>query len=64
MTKKPDAKSPEVCLEYTFDRLLEPKLEQAYRILVPERVRNFDVESRMKECTDEGRRDLRQGFIR
>ena len=63
MAQRPDVKYPVVCLEYTFDRLLGPKLEQAYRILVPERVRNLDVESRVKECNDEGRRDLRQGLI-
>lgn len=64
MAERADVKFPVVCLEYTFDRLLGPKLEQAYRILVPERVRNLDVESRMKGgCNDEGRRDLRQGII-
>lgn len=63
MAERHDVKFPVVCLEYTFDRLLGPKLEQAYRILVPERVRNLAVESRMKGCNDEGRRDLRQGII-
>jgi hypothetical protein len=29
----------DVCLEYTFDRLLVTKLEQVYRTLVPDRVR-------------------------
>src|SRR5439155_6484231 len=29
----------DVCLEYTFDRLLVAKLEQVYRTLVPDRVR-------------------------
>src|SRR5262252_3511350 len=29
----------DVCLEYSFDRLLVSKLEQVYQILVPDRVR-------------------------
>ena len=29
----------DVCLEYTFDRLLVAKLEQVYRTLVPDRLR-------------------------
>ena len=33
----------DVCLEYTFDRLLVAKLEQVYRTLVPDRVRVVGV---------------------
>ena len=38
-----------VCLEHAFDRLLAIKLEQVYRILVPERVRITGSGSRVKD---------------
>jgi hypothetical protein len=47
---------------YSFDRLLEPKLAQAYDILVPCRERPLGV--RVKEFDDEDGSHLRQGFVR
>lgn len=64
MAERRAGKDPAVRLEYSFDRLLGPKLEQAYRILVPERIRIIGDEPWMKEGSDEGRRSLRQGFLR
>src|SRR6516165_7004786 len=48
-------------IAYSFDRLLDPKLTQAYDILVPCRERAVGV--RVKEFKDENGRDLRQGFV-
>src|SRR5215469_17887645 len=47
---------------YSFDRLLEPKLAQAYNILVPCRERPVGV--RVKEFDDANGSDLRAGFVR
>src|SRR2546425_5618145 len=49
-------------ISYSFDRLLEPKLAQAYDILVPCRERSVGV--RVKEFDDENGGDLRAGFVR
>jgi len=54
---------PVVQLDYTFDRLLERKLEQAYAILVPEHVRATGAGSRLKEEHGEDGRDLRPGVL-
>ena len=50
-----------VHVSYSFDRLLEPKLAQAYEILVPRRER--PVGARVKEFEYENGGDLREGFI-
>src|SRR6267142_906866 len=49
-------------ISYSFDRLLEPKLAQAYDIVVPCRERPVGV--RVKEFDDENGGDLRAGFVR
>ena len=57
-------RSRHVDLEYTFDRLLARKLEQAYDILVPDRVRRTGEQTGLSGETDEGCRDLRPGVVR
>src|SRR5262249_14692792 len=52
----------QVCVSYSFDRLLEPKLAQAYNILVPCRERPVGV--RVKEFDDEDGGDLCTSFVR
>ena len=52
----------QIRVSYSFDRLLEPKLAQAYEILVPCRERPVGV--RVKEFEDENGGDLRKGFVR
>jgi hypothetical protein len=52
----------QIQVSYSFDRLLEPKLAQAYDILVPCRERPVGV--RVKEFDDENGSDLRAGFVR
>src|SRR5215831_18873238 len=52
----------QIRVSYSFDRLLEPKLAQAYDILVPCRERPVGV--RVKEFDDENGDDLRKGFVR
>src|SRR6516165_6315697 len=54
--------SLQIYVSYSFDRLLESKLAQAYDILVPCRER--PVGGRVKECDDEDGGDLRAGFFR
>src|ERR1700740_2398549 len=49
-------------VSYSFDRLLEPKLAQAYDILVPCRERPVGV--RVKEFDNEDDSNLRQSFVR
>jgi len=52
----------QIHVDYTFDRLLESKLAQAYDILVPSRER--PVGGRVKEFDDEDDGDLRTGLVR
>src|ERR687883_438788 len=52
----------QVHVSYSFDRLLEPRLAQAYEILVPCRAR--PVGARVKEFEYENGSDLREGFVR
>src|SRR5215471_8120025 len=52
----------QVHVSYSFDRLLEPKLAQAYEILVPCRERH--VGACVKEVEYENSGDLREGFVR
>src|ERR1700745_1414301 len=52
----------QVQVSYSFDRLLEPKLAQAYEILVPCRER--PVSARLKEFEYENGGDLCEGFVR
>ena len=52
----------QIHVSYSFDRLLESKLAQAYDILVPCRER--PVGRRVKECDDEDDGDLRTGLVR
>ena len=52
----------QIQVAYSFDRLLEPKLAQAYEILVPCRER--PVGARVKEVEDANGGDLRAGFVR
>ena len=51
----------QIQVSYSFDRLLETKLAQAYEILVPCRERPVGV--RVKEFEDENGRDLRPGTV-
>ena len=53
-----------VQFEHAFDRLLAVKLERVYEILVPEQVRAIGSDPRVRENSDENRRDLRQGILR
>src|SRR6516162_6346202 len=60
----------DVCLEYTFDRLLVAKLEQVYRTLVPDRVRVVGEPapaqaggSKLIGAGDEDGGDLRPGIL-
>ncbi|WP_242688267.1 hypothetical protein [Photorhabdus stackebrandtii] len=52
-----------VQLEPVFDRLLAVKLEQVYRILVPEQVHIAGSVPRVKGKIDEDCRDLRQSLF-
>jgi hypothetical protein len=52
----------QIHVSYSFDRLLEPKLAQAYEILVPCRERPVGV--RVKEVEDANGGDLGAGFVR
>src|SRR4051794_41086997 len=52
----------QVDVSYSFDRLLESKLAQAYEILVPCRER--PVGAPVKEFENENGGDLREGFLR
>src|SRR2546426_12249837 len=51
----------QIHVSYSFDRLLESKLAQAYDILVPTRER--PIGGRVKEFDDEDGGDLRTGFV-
>ena len=60
----------DVCLEYTFDRLLVAKLEQVYRTLAPDRVRVIGEPapaqaggSKLIGASDEDGGDLRPGIL-
>src|SRR6266478_1793302 len=59
---RPKSGSFQSHVSYSFDRRLEPKLAQAYDILVPCRERSVGV--RVKEFDDENGGDLRAGFVR
>ena len=52
----------QIHVSYTFDRLLESKLAQAYYILVPTRERS--VSGRLKESNNEDGRHLSTGLVR
>ncbi len=57
-------RSPEISLEYTFDRLLASKLEQIYTILVPDHARLLGGLSELSgETLYENCRNLRPGII-
>lgn len=49
----------QIHVSYSFDRLLESKLAQAYDILVP--CRESPIGGRVKECDDEDGSNLRTG---
>src|SRR5437016_500341 len=51
-----------VCLEFAFDRLLAAKLEMAYDILVPDRVRIVGSAT-VRGAGDEDRGDLRSCVV-
>jgi hypothetical protein len=53
----------DVRLEYTFDRLLVAKLEQAYQILVPDQVRAVGGRSKLIGAANEDGGNLRPGFF-
>src|SRR5205807_4323856 len=59
---RPKSGSFQIHVSYSFDRLLEPKLAQAYDILVPCRERPVGV--RIKEFDNEDDGDLRTGLVR
>src|SRR6266700_3111227 len=59
---RPKSGPLEIHVSYSFDRLLESKLAQAYDILVPTRER--PVGGRVKEFDDEDGGDLRAGLLR
>ena len=59
---RPKSGSFQIHVSYSFDRLLEPKLAQAYDILVPCRERPVGV--RVKEFDDEDGGDLRTSLVR
>src|SRR3974377_1052726 len=51
----------QIQVSYSFDRLLEPKLAQAYELLVP--CREHSVGGRVKEFDDEDGGNLRKGVV-
>jgi hypothetical protein len=53
-----------VQFEHAFDRLVAVKLEQVYRILVPEWVRAIGVDQSVRGKRDADCRDLRQSIFR
>jgi hypothetical protein len=53
----------EVYFDYTFDRLLESKLAQAYDILVPGRERLIGGDARAKETEHEDGSHLRPSVL-
>src|SRR5207253_9856001 len=59
---RPKSGPLQIHVSYSFDRLLESKLAQAYDILVPTRER--PIGGRVKEFDDEDGGDLRTGFVR
>jgi hypothetical protein len=64
MDKRRDGKPPAVRLEYTFDRLLKPKLEQVYGILAPAKLRILGEERELRDDSHEERRNLRARVLR
>src|SRR5271155_2970292 len=56
--------SPDICLEYAFDRLFTAKLQRVYEILVPDRVRVTGEVATSTGDRHEERRDLRQSLLR
>jgi hypothetical protein len=58
---RPKSGSFQIQISYSFDRLLEPKLAQAYDILVPCRERPVGV--RVKEFDDEDGGNLGKSFV-
>jgi len=52
----------QIQVSYSFDRLLEPKLAQAYELLVP--CREHPVGARVKEFDDEDGGNLRKSVVR
>ena len=64
MDKRRDGKAPAVRLEYTFDRLLKPKLEQVYGILAPAKLRILGEERELRDDSNEERRNLRARVLR
>jgi hypothetical protein len=52
----------QIQVSYLFDRLLEPKLAQAYELLVP--CREHLVGARVKEFDDEDGGNLRKSVVR
>src|SRR5215472_12491519 len=52
----------QIQIDYSFDRLCESKLAQAYSILVPSRER--PVGGQVKESEDENGNHLCSGFVR
>src|ERR1700736_1460829 len=59
---RPKSGPLQIHVAYSFDRLLESKLAQAYDILVPRRER--PVGGRVKEFDDEDDGNLRAGLVR
>ena len=55
---------PDVCLEYTFDRLFTAKLQRVYEILVPDRVRVTGEAATPTGDRHVERRNLRQSLLR
>ena len=64
MAESRKRKDREIRLDYGFDRLLATKLQQAYEILVPDRVRVVSNSSALNGETNENCGDLRQGIVR
>src|SRR5258708_31255601 len=58
---RPKSGPLQIHVAYSFDRLLESKLAQAYDILVPRRER--PVGGRVKEFDDEDDGNLRAGLV-
>src|ERR1700731_1044771 len=52
----------QIQVSYSFDRLLEPKLAQAYELLVP--CHEHPVRARVKEFDDEDGGNLRKSVVR
>ncbi len=63
MAERGGQRPREVRLDYTFDRMFTAKLQQAYEVLAPDRVRLVGLAAIGARQGDEDRSDLRPGVV-